>query len=90
MCLPIRCLETSVVYSPISQSLHSNSFICYNIKINRLSSTGHATSVENSVAVSKVFDTRPEGTRETGRPKLRCEDGVIQDVGQGSGGQETG
>jgi hypothetical protein len=27
-----------------------------------------------------VSDTRPEVTRETGGPKLRCEDVVIQDI----------
>jgi hypothetical protein len=29
-CLPIRCLETAVVYSPILQSLHSNGCTGYN------------------------------------------------------------
>jgi hypothetical protein len=36
--------------------------------------------MENSGTVKKVFDTRPEGTRKIGRPKLRWEDGVIQDI----------
>jgi hypothetical protein len=36
--------------------------------------------MENSRAVKKVPDTRPEGTRETGWPKLRWEDGVLQDI----------
>jgi hypothetical protein len=34
----------------------------------------------NCRTVKKVFDTRPEGTRNIGRPKLRWEDGVIQDI----------
>jgi hypothetical protein len=36
--------------------------------------------MENSRTVKKVSDTRPDGTRETGRPKLRWEDDVIQDI----------
>jgi hypothetical protein len=36
--------------------------------------------MENNRTVKKVFDTRPEGTRKIGRPKLRWEDGVIQDI----------
>jgi hypothetical protein len=27
-----------------------------------------------------VFDTRPEGTRKTGEPKLRWENGMIEDI----------
>jgi hypothetical protein len=37
--------------------------------------------MENNRTVKKVFDTRPEGTRNIGWPKLRREDGVIQDIG---------
>jgi hypothetical protein len=36
--------------------------------------------MENNRTVKKVFDIRPEGTRKIGRPKLRWEDGVIQDI----------
>jgi hypothetical protein len=28
----------------------------------------------------KVFDTRPEGTRKTGGPRLSWEDGVVHDI----------
>jgi hypothetical protein len=47
------------------------------IKINRLSWAGHIIRMENNRTVKKVFNTRPEGTRKIGRPKLRWEDGVI-------------
>jgi hypothetical protein len=36
--------------------------------------------MENSRAFKKVFDTRPEETSETGRARLRWEDGVIQNI----------
>jgi hypothetical protein len=36
--------------------------------------------MENSRTVKKVYDTRPEGTRKIGRPKLSWEDGAIQDI----------
>jgi hypothetical protein len=49
------------------------------IKINKLSWAGHIR-MENSRTVKKVFDTRPEGTRKIGRPEVRWEDGVIQDI----------
>jgi hypothetical protein len=44
------------------------------IKIDRLSWAGHIISVENSRTVKKVFATRPEGSRKTGKSKLRWED----------------
>jgi hypothetical protein len=50
------------------------------ININRLSWAGRTICLENSRTVKKVIDTRPEGTRKTGGPKLRWEDGVIQDI----------
>jgi hypothetical protein len=56
-------------------------------KIKRLSWAGHVVRVENSGTV-KVFDTRPEGTGTIGRPKLRWEDNVIQDINHGHGNKE--
>jgi hypothetical protein len=50
------------------------------IKINRPSWAGHIICMENSRTVKKVFDTRLEGSRKIGRPELRWEDGVIQDI----------
>jgi hypothetical protein len=30
--------------------------------------------------LKKIFSTKPDGTRSVGRPKLRWEDGVVQDT----------
>jgi hypothetical protein len=30
--------------------------------------------------LKKIFDTKPDGARSVGRPKLRREDGVVQDM----------
>jgi hypothetical protein len=30
--------------------------------------------------LKKIFSTKPDGTRSVGRPKLRWEDGVAQDM----------
>jgi hypothetical protein len=30
--------------------------------------------------LKKIFNTKPDGARSVGRPKLRWEDGVVQDV----------
>jgi hypothetical protein len=50
------------------------------IKINRLGWAGHVIRVDNKRIVKKVFNTKPMGIRKIGRPKLRWEDDVIQDV----------
>ena len=36
--------------------------------------------MSNERTLKKIFNTKPEGTRSVGRPKLRCEDGVVQDT----------
>jgi hypothetical protein len=36
--------------------------------------------MDNNRTVKKVFNTKPTGIREIGRPKLRWEDDVNQDI----------
>jgi hypothetical protein len=60
--------------------LFNEPYITKYVKINRLSWAGHIILMENSRIVKKVFSIRPEGTRKIGRPKLRWENGVIQDI----------
>jgi hypothetical protein len=36
--------------------------------------------MDNNRTVKKVFNTKPTEIRKTGRPKLRWEDDVIQDI----------
>jgi hypothetical protein len=50
------------------------------IKINILGWAGHAIRMDNNRTVNKVFNTKPIGTRNIGRPKLRWEDHVILDI----------
>jgi hypothetical protein len=50
------------------------------IKINRLGWAGHGICMVNNRTVNKVFNTKPEGIRKIGTPKLRWEDDVIQDI----------
>jgi hypothetical protein len=50
------------------------------IKINRLGWVGLVISINKNRTVKKAFNTKPIGIRKTGRPKLRWEDDVIQDI----------
>jgi hypothetical protein len=50
------------------------------LKMNRLGWAGHVISMDNNRTFNKVFNTKPIGIRKTGRPKLRWEDDVIQEV----------
>ena len=36
--------------------------------------------MSNERTLKKIFNTKPEATRSVGRPKLRWEDGVVQDM----------
>jgi hypothetical protein len=36
--------------------------------------------MSNNRTLKKIFNTTPDGTRSIGRPKLRWEDGVVQDT----------
>ena len=49
-------------------------------KIRRLEWAGHVLRASDQRTMKKVFKTMPEGTRKVGRPKMRWEDCVRQDV----------
>jgi hypothetical protein len=48
------------------------------IKVNRLAWAGHLMHMNNDRILKKIFNTKPDGIRRDGRPKLRWEDGVDQ------------
>jgi len=50
------------------------------IKVKRLAWAGHLVHKNNDRTLKKIFNTKPVGIRSVGRPKLRWEDGVDQDV----------
>jgi hypothetical protein len=59
--------------------LFNEPYVVKYIKINRLGWAGHVIRMANNRTV-KVFNTKPVGIRKIGRPKLRWEEDVIQDV----------
>ncbi|PSN43351.1 hypothetical protein C0J52_15555 [Blattella germanica] len=59
--------------------LYKGPDIVGSIKIQRLHWAGHVLRA-NDRMINKVFHAKPEGTRKVGRPKLRWEDGVREDV----------
>jgi hypothetical protein len=50
------------------------------IKVKRLAWAGHLVCMNNNTTLKKIFNTKPDGARNFGRPKLRWEDGVDQDM----------
>jgi hypothetical protein len=50
------------------------------IKLIRLVWAGHVIHMDNNRTVNKVFNTKPIAIRKTGKPKLRWEAVVIQDI----------
>ena len=49
------------------------------IKVKRLAWAGHLVRMNDDRTLKKIFNTKPDGARSAGRPKLRWEDGVDQD-----------
>ena len=58
------------------------------IKINRLKWAGHVIRMEEQSATRRVLVAMVEGRRQRGRPKLRWEDGVMED-GRKFGGERN-
>jgi hypothetical protein len=52
------------------------------IKAQRLSSFGHIQRMPEAKATKKIFKWNLLTARPRGRPKCRCEDNIIQDLGQ--------
>jgi hypothetical protein len=50
------------------------------IKINRLRWAGHVIRLEEQSLTRRVLNAVVEGRRQRGRPKLRWEDGVMDDA----------
>ena len=50
------------------------------IKVKRLAWAGHLVHMNNDRTLKIIFNTKPYGARSDGRPKLRWEDGVNQDM----------
>jgi hypothetical protein len=50
------------------------------IKINRLRWCGYVVHTDPQRTVQRVFNSKPYGSRKIGRPKLRWEDEVLQDI----------
>jgi hypothetical protein len=50
------------------------------IKVKRLAWAGHLVRISDDTTLKKIFNTKPDGARSVGRPKLRWEDGVDQDM----------
>jgi hypothetical protein len=50
------------------------------IKAKRLKWAGHLIRTSENRIIKKIFNTKPEGTRKVGRPKLRWEECVCQDI----------
>jgi hypothetical protein len=60
--------------------LFNDSHIVNHIKAKRLAWAGHLTHMSNERTLKKIFNTTPDGTRSIGRPKLRWDEGVVEDT----------
>jgi hypothetical protein len=50
------------------------------IQVERLAWAGHLVGLNNDKTLKKIFNTAPDGVRGVGRPKLRWEDDIDQDM----------
>jgi hypothetical protein len=50
------------------------------IKVERLKWAGHLIHTSENRTIKKIFSMKPEGTRKVGRPKLRWEECMCQDI----------
>ena len=85
----LRCIfgakqENGTWWKRYNYELHEvfkESNIVHYIKVKRLAWAGHLARMNNDRTLKKIFNTKPDGARSVGRPKLRWEDDVDQDMG---------
>ena len=68
-------------YSYELYEMFNESNIVNYIKVKRLAWAGHLVCMNNDRTIKRIFNTKPDGARSVGRPKLRLEDGVDKDMG---------
>ena len=72
--------EWRIKYNSEFYILYRESDVVTYIKINRLKWAGHVIGMEEQSATRRVLVAVVEGRRQRGRPKLRWEDGVVEDA----------
>jgi len=72
--------ELRIKYNNKLYTLYKESDIVTYIKINRLKWAGHVIRMEEQSATRRILDAVVEGRRQRSRPKLRWEDGVMEDA----------
>jgi hypothetical protein len=72
--------EWRIKYSNELYTVYKESATVTCIKINRLRWAGHVIGLEEQSAATRVLVAVVEGRRQRGRPKLRWEDGVMEDA----------
>jgi hypothetical protein len=60
--------------------IFNDSNIVNYVKVKRLAWAGHLVRMNDNRTLKKIFNNKPDGARSVGRPKLRWEDGVVQDM----------
>jgi hypothetical protein len=72
--------EWRIKYNDELYTLYKENDIVTYIEINRLRWAGHVIQLEEQSATRRVLTAVVEGRRQRGRPKLRWEDGVMDDA----------
>jgi hypothetical protein len=60
--------------------LFNEQYIIGPIKVKMFEWAGHLIRASENRMIKNVFNTKPEGTRKAGRPRLRWEECVWQDI----------
>jgi hypothetical protein len=66
-------------YYELYEKFHDSNIVNY-IKVKRLAWAGHVLLMDDNRTVIKILNTKLDGVRRVGRPKMRWEDGVDQDM----------